>query len=59
MSEFMTFVELGFRHITNVGAMDHILFLLALAVIYRARDWRNALWVVTASHQYVQSKPGR
>ena len=48
MSEFLTFVQLGFRHITNLGAMDHILFLLALAAIYRARDWRSALWVVTA-----------
>jgi hypothetical protein len=48
MSELLTFVQLGFRHITNPGAMDHILFLLALAAIYRARDWRNALWVVTA-----------
>ena len=28
--------------------MDHILFLLALAAIYRFRDWRAALWVVTA-----------
>jgi hypothetical protein len=48
MSELMTFMQLGFRHIINFGAMDHILFLLALAAIYRARDWRNALWVVTA-----------
>ena len=48
MSEFLTFAQLGFRHITNLGAMDHILFLLALAAIYPARDWRNALWVVTA-----------
>ena len=28
--------------------MDHILFLVALAVIYRATDWRDALWVVSA-----------
>jgi hypothetical protein len=48
MSELTTFLELGFRHITAVGAMDHILFLLALAAIYRPRDWRDALWVVTA-----------
>ncbi|MEO5589126.1 MAG: HupE/UreJ family protein [Gemmatimonadaceae bacterium] len=48
MSEFLTFVQLGFRHITDIAAMDHILFLLALAAIYRMRDWRNALWVVTA-----------
>ena len=48
MSELVTFVQLGFRHITDLGAMDHILFLLALAAIYRPRDWRSALWVVTA-----------
>jgi hypothetical protein len=48
MSELSTFMQLGFRHIVNLEAMDHILFLLALAAIYRPRDWRNALWVVTA-----------
>lgn len=48
MSEFLTFVHLGFRHIVDVTAMDHILFLLALAAIYRGRDWRDTLWVVTA-----------
>ena len=48
MSELFAFIQLGFRHITDLGAMDHILFLLALAAIYRPRDWRNALWVVTA-----------
>lgn len=48
MSYFGAFVQLGFRHITDIGAMDHILFLLALAAIYRPRDWRSALWVVTA-----------
>ncbi len=48
MNDLLTFAHLGFRHIVDIGAMDHILFLLALAAIYRARDWRNALWVVTA-----------
>jgi HupE / UreJ protein len=48
MSEFLTFLQLGFRHIVDVEAMDHILFLIALAAIYRFRDARNALWVVTA-----------
>ena len=48
MSEVATFVQLGFRHITDLRAMDHILFLLALAAIYRPRNWKSALWVVTA-----------
>ncbi len=48
MNEFATFVQLGFRHIVDIEALDHILFLLALAAIYRFRDVRNALWVITA-----------
>ena len=48
MSELVTFMHLGFRHITDLEAFDHILFLLALAAIYRGRDWRDLLWVVTA-----------
>jgi hypothetical protein len=48
MSELLTFVHLGFRHITDPEALDHVLFLLALAAIYRGRDWRDLLWVVTA-----------
>ena len=48
MDEFRTFVQLGFHHIAALDAMDHILFLLALAAIYRFRDWRDTLWVVTA-----------
>ena len=48
MSELLTFVHLGFRHIANPEALDHILFLLALAAIYRGSDWRDSLWVITA-----------
>jgi hypothetical protein len=48
MSELLTFIHLGFRHIIDVEAMDHILFLVALAAIYRRRDWRDSLWVVSA-----------
>ena len=48
MSTLRTFVELGFRHITDVGALDHILFLCALAAIYRLADLRRALWVISA-----------
>ncbi len=48
MSEFVSFVHLGFSHIVNPEALDHILFLLALAAIYQRRDWRDSLWVVSA-----------
>lgn len=48
MNELLTFVHVGFRHIVDVEAMDHILFLVALAAVYRLRDARMALWVITA-----------
>lgn len=48
MNDLLTFAEFGFRHITDLDALDHILFLLVLAAIYRLTDWRQALWVVTA-----------
>jgi hypothetical protein len=48
VSELATYIQLGFRHIVDVEAMDHILFLVALAAIYRPRDVRQALRVVTA-----------
>src|SRR5205085_4766693 len=48
MSDLATYIQLGFRHIVDVEAMDHILFLVALAAIYRLRDARDALWVITA-----------
>ena len=48
MDELLTFATLGFHHIADISAADHILFLVALAVVYRGRDWRDALWVVSA-----------
>lgn len=48
MSELLGFLQLGVRHIVDPSAMDHILFLAALAAIYRPRDWRDALWVISA-----------
>ena len=48
MSEMLAFVELGFRHITDLAGLDHVLFLVALAAIYRPLDWRRLIWVVTS-----------
>ena len=48
MSDFLAFVQLGFRHIVSIAAMDHLLFLLALAAVYSVRDWRSVLWAASA-----------
>jgi len=48
MSQFGAFLPLGFHHITAPGALDHLLFLLALVAPYRFRDWRHLLTVASA-----------
>lgn len=47
-SELSSFAVLGFQHIVAIDAFDHVLFLLVLAAIYRGRDWRQVLWVISA-----------
>lgn len=39
---------LGWHHIISPDALDHILFIVALAVIYRLEDWRKVVILVTA-----------
>ena len=34
MSNFITHVELGFKHVLDFNGYDHILFLIVLAVIF-------------------------
>jgi len=47
-SVFQTYFELGFRHIFNLQAYDHIVFLLALCAPYVLRDWRRVVALVTS-----------
>ena len=42
------FIGVGFHHIVSPDALDHLLFLAALAACYRFRDWRHGLTVVSA-----------
>jgi hydrogenase/urease accessory protein HupE len=48
LSEFLVYLRLGFRHIADPGAYDHMLFIAALTVAYPATAWRRLLWLVTA-----------
>ncbi|MFN0180858.1 MAG: HupE/UreJ family protein [Gemmatimonadales bacterium] len=47
-STLALFLGLGIRHILDPGAIDHLLFIAALTIPYRARQWRSLLWLVTA-----------
>lgn len=47
MSEFWIFFEKGLRHILDLSAYDHILFLIALTIPYAFKDWKRLLLLVT------------
>jgi hypothetical protein len=47
MSEFMLYLEIGVRHVLDINAYDHILFLIALTVPYAFKDWKRVLILVS------------
>lgn len=48
MSVFQTYLQLGFFHIFNLQAYDHLVFLLALCAPYAAAEWRRVVALVTS-----------
>ncbi|MEZ4775941.1 MAG: HupE/UreJ family protein [Bacteroidia bacterium] len=48
MSPFLSYLTLGFQHISDLEGYDHILFLIALCAVYRLSQWKNVLVMVTA-----------
>jgi len=47
MEQFLTLVQLGFHHVLDWLAYDHILFLIVLTVIYSFKQWRKTLLLVS------------
>lgn len=45
---FSTYFELGIRHIADLDAYDHMLFLLTLIAVYRLVDLKRIVFLVTA-----------
>lgn len=48
MSEFGLYFQIGVEHILDTRGYDHILFIIALCVIYQAKEWTKVLILVTA-----------
>lgn len=48
MPDFWFNFQLGMEHILDPRGYDHILFVLALCVIYTYREWKQVAWLVTA-----------
>lgn len=47
MSEFWVYFQIGLRHVLNIHAYDHVLFLMALTVPFLFKDWQRILLLVT------------
>lgn len=47
-SIFFTYLQLGFHHIFNWQAYDHMVFVLAMCAVYSGREWRKILALVTS-----------
>jgi hypothetical protein len=48
MDELFLYLRLGFKHIIDLGGVDHIVFVLALTLRYIWSDWKKILILVTA-----------
>lgn len=48
MNDFSFYFLIGWHHIIDIGALDHILFIMALSAIYLLGNWKQVLILVTA-----------
>lgn len=48
MTDLSFYFSEGWQHIISTDALDHQLFILALAVVYTFTDWKKVLILVTA-----------
>jgi len=48
MSDFAFYFKMGWQHIISADALDHQLFILALACVYTLKDIKRVLILVTA-----------
>jgi len=47
MQEFWFYIQLGFNHVLDISAYDHVLFLAALAIPFSFKTWKKVLLLAT------------
>jgi hypothetical protein len=48
MQDFGLYFSWGWSHIISKDAIDHILFILALTIVFRIENWKQVLMLVTS-----------
>ncbi len=47
MQEFWFYIKMGLNHVLDLGAYDHMLFLLALVLPFSLKHWKKAILLAT------------
>ncbi len=47
MSDFWIYFQIGLKHVLDIHAYDHVLFLIALTTPYLFKDWKRILLLVS------------
>tara|TARA_B100001029_G_scaffold106129_1_gene87558 strand:- start:2011 stop:2577 length:567 start_codon:yes stop_codon:yes gene_type:complete len=47
MDQILFYLKIGFSHIMDINAYDHLLFLASISIIYSFRTWKKLFWIVT------------
>lgn len=47
MSQFWIYFQIGLKHVLDINAYDHVLFLIALTVPYLFKDWKRIFVLVS------------
>ena len=47
MDNFIFFLKEGLFHVLDWNAYDHLLFLIALVVVYEFKNWKKVLWLIS------------
>jgi hypothetical protein len=48
MDQFGLYLELGFSHILDLNAYDHLLFVVLLSIGFGGKNYKQIFWLVTA-----------
>lgn len=48
MSDFKLWFGTGLEHILDLDGYDHILYIVALSIVFATKHWKQLLWIVTA-----------
>ena len=47
MDQILFYLKIGFSHIMDINAYDHLLFLASISIIYSFKTWKKLFWIVT------------